>query len=88
MSVERNKAMVLKLWESVNRGDLVGIAAMYHENVIYNGSAFVVEGLILTGWLLAWRPIHRCNLAIRCILALICWIVTAVNIGLFSVVIR
>lgn len=39
MSVEENKAVVLKVWECAGRGDLDGVMKMYHENIVYHGSA-------------------------------------------------
>ena len=39
MSVEANKAVVVKGWESADKGDLDSLAAMYHEDVVYHGAA-------------------------------------------------
>ncbi len=38
MSIEANKAVVLKGWECAGRGDLDGVMTMYHENIVYHGS--------------------------------------------------
>ncbi len=39
MSVEANKAVVLKGWESAGMGNLDTLAAMYHDDVVYHGAA-------------------------------------------------
>ena len=39
MSVDTNKSVVVKGWGSVAKGDRVGLAAMYHDNVVYHGAA-------------------------------------------------
>ena len=39
MSVEANKAVLVKVWESAGNGDLDGLAAMYHDDVLYHGAA-------------------------------------------------
>ena len=39
MSVETNKAVILKAWESVSKGDPRAVVEMYHEDVAYHGSA-------------------------------------------------
>ncbi len=38
MSTEANKAVMLKGWESVSKGDQDGVAAMYHDDVVYHGA--------------------------------------------------
>ena len=39
MSIDGNKEVVRKGLESVAKGDIKGIAAMYDENVVYHGAA-------------------------------------------------
>lgn len=39
MSVQANKAAVLQGWQSATNGDLEGLAAMYHADVLYHGMA-------------------------------------------------
>ena len=39
MSVEANKAAILKMWECVSAGDRAGQAALYDDDVVYHGGA-------------------------------------------------
>jgi steroid delta-isomerase-like uncharacterized protein len=39
MSVEANKALVVRGWESAGSGDLDGLAEMYTADVLYHGAA-------------------------------------------------
>jgi steroid delta-isomerase-like uncharacterized protein len=39
MSIEANKALLRRGWESAGGGDLDGLAEMYTEDVLYQGSA-------------------------------------------------
>jgi len=39
MSVEANKAVILKGWECASTGDQEGLAVMYHDDVVYHGAA-------------------------------------------------
>ena len=39
MSIERNKEVVREGWRSVPPGNLEGIAAMYHDDVVLHGAA-------------------------------------------------
>ena len=38
MSVEANKALILEGWKCVGRGDQDGLAAMYHDDIVYRGA--------------------------------------------------
>ena len=39
MSIESNKEVIRKGWESFSKRDLDGIAAIYHDDVVYHGAA-------------------------------------------------
>ena len=39
MSIEGNKEVIRKGWESYAKGDLDGIATMYHDDVVFHGAA-------------------------------------------------
>jgi hypothetical protein len=56
--------------------------------IAFNVGGLFVEGLALTIWMLNWRRLRRAPFSARFYLMLACWILTLLNIFLFSFAIK
>lgn len=54
---------------------------------VYNAVGLLIEGGMLALWLFFWRRIARYNLTTRSFLTMGCWVMTLINIILFSFVV-
>jgi len=56
--------------------------------LIVTAGGLAIEGVALTAWLFRWRRIYRLNTTARRSLAAACWLLTGVNIIIFSFTMR